>query len=178
MEKLQSYSFDIKSSGIYFTLNCSDDKIKCITLNYGIAEKSVDVPVKFQHAAERLISSLYHYTGHNLSDYDFDSFSTNEMKIYSALMGIPAGKVISYGNLAHIAGMPRGGRYAGNLMAKNRFPILIPCHRVIKSDLTPGNFSAGNGINMKILLLKMEGIVLENGKIDASYLFNSAGKNY
>ncbi len=171
MEKLQSYSFDIKSSGIFFTLNCSEDKIKSITLYYGITEKPEAVPFKFQHAAEKLIGSLYHPNEHNLSDYDFDSFSTNEMKIYSALMGIPAGKVISYGNLAHIAGIPRGGRYAGNLMAKNRFPILIPCHRVIKSDLTPGKFSAGDGVDMKVHLLGIEGIALINGKIDPSFLF-------
>lgn len=170
MEKLKSYSFDIKTSGIYFTLNCSDEKIKSITLNYGIAEKSDAVPVKFEKAAEKLIASLNYSTEHNLSDYDFNSFSTNEMKIYSALMGIPAGKVISYGNLSQIAGIPRGGRYAGNLMARNRFPILIPCHRVIKSDLTPGKFSAANGVDMKIQLLKIEGIALKNGKIDPSFL--------
>ena len=169
MEKLQSYSFDIKNSGIYFTLNCSDDKIKSINLNFGIAEKADTVPLKFQNAAERLIGSLFHPAEHNLSDYDFDMFSTNEIKIYSALMRVPAGKVITYGNLAQIAGIPRGSRYAGNLMSKNRFPVLIPCHRVIKSDMTPGNFSAGS--NMKTLLLGIEKIVLTNGKIDASSLF-------
>ena len=171
MEKLQSYSFNIKTSGIYFALNCSDDKIKSINLNYGIAEKSGVVPLKFQNAADRLIESLYHPVEHILSDYDFDSFSTNEIKIYSALMRVPPGKVISYGHLARIAGIPRGARYAGNLMAKNRFPILIPCHRVIKSDLMPGNFSAGNGIGLKTLLLETEGVVLKNGKIDASFLY-------
>lgn len=169
MEKLQTYSFDIKTSGIYFTLNCSEDKIKSIDLNYGVAENSASIPLKFQNAAERLIASLFHTAEHNLSDYDFDTFSTNEIKIYSALMRVPAGKVITYGNLADIAGIPRGGRYAGNLMSKNRFPILIPCHRVIKSDMTPGNFSAG--CKMKILLLGIEKIVVTNGKIDASFLF-------
>ncbi len=171
MEKFQSYSFNINSTGIFFTFNCSDERIKSITLNCGIAEKPDAVPVKFEIAADKLIASLYYSTEHNLSDYDFDSFSTNEMKIYSVLMGIPAGKVISYGHLASLAGIPRGGRYAGNLMAKNRFPILFPCHRVIKSDLTPGNFSAGNGIGLKTLLLETEGIHLNNGKIDASFLF-------
>ena len=60
MEKLQSYSFDIKTSGIYFTLNCSDDKIKSINLNFGVAENSESIPLKFQNASERLIASLFH----------------------------------------------------------------------------------------------------------------------
>ena len=171
MEKSESYSFDIKTSGIYFTLHCADGRIKNISLNFGISDKAANVPVRFQNAAESLIESLVNSVEHNLSIYDFDSFSTNEMKIYTALMQVPAGKVISYGQLAFLAGIPRGARYAGNLMAKNRFPILIPCHRVIKSDLTPGKFSAVNGIDMKVHLLKIEGIALKNGKIDPSFLF-------
>jgi len=62
--------------------------------------------------------------------------------------------VISYGELAMLAGIPRGGRFVGNTMAKNRFPVIIPCHRVIKSDGTPGTYTSGP--ERKIFLLNHE----------------------
>ena len=76
---------------------------------------------------------------------------------------VPAGKVISYKNLAILIGNPRASRAVGNAMNKNPFAPQIPCHRVVKSDGNIGGFSAS--IYLKIELLEKEGIKVKNNKI-------------
>jgi O-6-methylguanine DNA methyltransferase len=68
---------------------------------------------------------------------------------------IPRGEILSYGEVAAMAGKPGAARAVGNIMSSNPFPIIIPCHRVIKSDGTPGGY--GGHPNMKIWLLGFEG---------------------
>jgi methylated-DNA-[protein]-cysteine S-methyltransferase len=69
---------------------------------------------------------------------------------------IPVGKTISYGQLAQNVGHPGAARAVGNIMARNRVPIIIPCHRVISSDGSLGGYSAAGGTTMKKLLLSHE----------------------
>ena len=66
------------------------------------------------------------------------------------------GQTQTYGQLAAQAGSPRAARAAGTVMAKNRFPIIIPCHRVIASNYRMGGFSAPGGVRMKQRLLELE----------------------
>ncbi len=86
---------------------------------------------------------------------DLDAFTEGEKKVYKTLCAIPAGQTISYGELARLSGYPGGARFVGNTMAKNIFPIIIPCHRVIRSDGSPGNYSSGT--ELKEFLLRHEG---------------------
>jgi methylated-DNA-[protein]-cysteine S-methyltransferase len=76
---------------------------------------------------------------------------------------IPYGTTLSYAELAAKAGSPRAARAAGNCMASNRIPLLIPCHRVVRSDGGLGSYSAPGGVVMKrrILALEAHGIGLE-----------------
>jgi methylated-DNA-[protein]-cysteine S-methyltransferase len=53
-----------------------------------------------------------------------------------------------------MAGMPRAARFVGNTMANNRYPVFIPCHRVIKSDGSPGGFGGGTALKEKMLALE------------------------
>lgn len=69
---------------------------------------------------------------------------------------IPRGKVSTYGCLAGRLGRPRAVRAVGTALARNPFPIIIPCHRTIRSDGTLGGF--GGGLKMKRALLEMEGV--------------------
>lgn len=85
---------------------------------------------------------------------DMSCYTEKEKKIYRTLLDISPGKTISYGELANSSGIIRGARFAGNCMAGNRFPLIIPCHRVIKSDGSLGNY--GGGIEIKEFLLKLE----------------------
>lgn len=86
-----------------------------------------------------------------------DGFS---LSIYRALQKIPAGKVISYKELASLSGNPGAYRAAGQALAKNPFAIVVPCHRVIRSDGSLGGFSGVSGISYKKRLLSHEGVVI------------------
>lgn len=66
------------------------------------------------------------------------------------------GRTLSYGELAERAGAPRAARAVGTVMSTNRFPILIPCHRVIASAGKLGGYSAPQGVDLKARLLAME----------------------
>ncbi len=68
---------------------------------------------------------------------------------------IKPGHVASYSELAEAAGAPRAARAVGNACARNPFPILVPCHRVVKSDGSIGGF--GGDASMKRYLLELEG---------------------
>lgn len=85
---------------------------------------------------------------------DLSGYTENEIRIYRELVKVAPGKTISYGELAEKSGIARGARFAGNVMAKNPFPVLIPCHRVIKSDGSMGNYSGG--VHVKRMLLDHE----------------------
>jgi len=71
------------------------------------------------------------------------------------LRRVPAGSVISYRGLAAALGVPSGQRAIGNSVATNPVPIYVPCHRVIRSDGSIGNY--GGGPERKLRLLRAEG---------------------
>jgi len=78
-----------------------------------------------------------------------------EQGVYRALMSIPPGETVSYGELAEMAGHPRAARAVGNAMACNPIPVVVPCHRVIRSDGSMGRY--GNDPTWKERLLTHEG---------------------
>lgn len=75
-----------------------------------------------------------------------------------ALRGVPWGEVVSYGELAALAGYPGAARAAGTFCARNRFAFLLPCHRVVAADGI-GSYGAG-GVAVKRRLLALEGVRL------------------
>lgn len=90
-----------------------------------------------------------------LPDFDLSPFTDRERAVYSALVTIPFGATVTYGALAAMSGIPRGARFVGNTMAKNIFPIFIPCHRVILATGAMGNYTGG--VDIKESLLRHEG---------------------
>jgi len=97
--------------------------------------------------------------------------SFNE-KCYDVLRKVPKGKVTTYGAIARALG-GKGARAVGNAMNKNPYAPEVPCHRVIKSDGRIGGFA--DAPEVKIDLLRGEGIEIKNGKIDLvkfGFLFN------
>jgi len=77
------------------------------------------------------------------------------------LRTVPPGSVVTYAALAEAIGAPSSQRAIGNTMASNPLPIYVPCHRVIKSDGTIGNY--GGGIARKLKLLSAEGFRADRG---------------
>jgi methylated-DNA-[protein]-cysteine S-methyltransferase len=88
---------------------------------------------------------------------DMKTMTEFEKKVYKQAMKIPFGKVKSYKWIAEKAGVPNGARAVGNALSKNPVPLIIPCHRVIKSDGRLGGYSAPGGILMKRKMLSIEG---------------------
>lgn len=89
--------------------------------------------------------------------------------LYTLLMLIPMGKVVSYGNLAKILSLhPRKVAY---LLKTNENPFIVPCHRVVANDGKLGGYSIG-GQSMKKRLLMLEGIVLERGRVPKRFFID------
>ena len=76
--------------------------------------------------------------------------------LVDALRAVPRGEVVSYGELAALAGRPRAARAAGALCAGNRFAFVVPCHRVVAAHGIGGYGSAG--VEIKRRLLALEGV--------------------
>lgn len=75
--------------------------------------------------------------------------------VYEALLTVPAGETVSYGELARLAGYPGAARAVGSAMAENPLPLVIPCHRVVRSDGSLGRY--GRCDALKEHLLRLEG---------------------
>ncbi len=76
--------------------------------------------------------------------------------VWTALQGIPAGSVWTYGQLAKHLGHPRAARAVGSACGANPIPFLVPCHRVVASNGGLGGF--GLGLEVKRALLEREGV--------------------
>ena len=85
-----------------------------------------------------------------------DGLSPFAACVLTACRNIGFGRTISYGQLAKKAGSPAAARAAGSVMAKNPCPLIIPCHRVIRSNGRIGGFSAPGGTKLKNRLLQFE----------------------
>jgi len=77
-----------------------------------------------------------------------------QIKIWKELLKIPYGKTKSYGEIAKI--VKTSPRYVGNVCGQNKHILIVPCHRVIRTDGSLGGFSSSGGLSLKKRLLNME----------------------
>jgi methylated-DNA-[protein]-cysteine S-methyltransferase len=91
-----------------------------------------------------------------ISVLDLASTSPFFRKVYERTHAIPSGEVRTYGELAREAGSPGASRAVGQAMARNRFPLVIPCHRVLGGKQALVGFTAPGGLNTKTRLLDLE----------------------
>lgn len=92
-----------------------------------------------------------------------DAKSTFGEQCYALLKQVPRGKVTTYRAIAHAMGC-KAYRAVGHAMATNPNPVVVPCHRVVKSDGSVGNYTEEKG--KKETLLQEEGIQIKKGKIE------------
>lgn len=85
-----------------------------------------------------------------------DGFSVFQRRVLQACRRIGYGERVSYSALARRLGRPGAARAVGNALAKNPLPLIIPCHRVVRSDGEIGGFSAIGGIELKEKMLELE----------------------
>jgi len=120
--------------------------------------QATSVPQWVRSLTERLQS----YAAGNAESFDdvaldLSHLSAFQHRVVRFCRRINRGRVRSYGELAAAAGSPGAARAVGNVMAQNRYPIIVPCHRVVGSAGSLGGFSARDGISMKRRMLDMEG---------------------
>ena len=89
---------------------------------------------------------------------DLDGATEFELALTRAIRVVRRGEVVSFGELAALAGRPKAQRAAGSFCARNRFGLVVPCHRVVASD---GLGSYGSlGVQYKRRLLELEGVAV------------------
>ena len=105
---------------------------------------------------ERVVAYLGgHDVGFDDVELDLGGCTPFERAVTGALRGVPRGAVVTYGELAALAGHPGAQRAAGSFCARNRFAFFVPCHRVVSADGIGGYGSTG--VRVKRRLLELEG---------------------
>lgn len=87
---------------------------------------------------------------------DLSPYTGFQKRVFSRVRRIPHGGRVSYRDVARTIGAPRAARSIGQALKKNRHLLLIPCHRVVRSDGALGGFTAPGGIRVKRFLLELE----------------------
>ncbi len=105
-------------------------------------------------------------------------------QVYDYVAKIPAGKVMTYGSIAKALGRPMAARSVGNILKRNPNPFYkaksnslkakrqaaVPCHRVVRADLTLGGYSGG--ANTKRNLLQREGVKMDGNRVARQSVHN------
>ena len=122
-----------------------------------------DRPVLRSDALDRTRKALDRYfTGRRLSfedvDVDLSEVSGFSQRVLRETARIPAGRYLTYTQVAKRAGSERASRAAGNALHNNPVAIVVPCHRVLRGDGSLGGY--GGGVNVKEWLLRHEGATL------------------
>jgi methylated-DNA-[protein]-cysteine S-methyltransferase len=116
------------------------------------------------------------YAGEKVN-FDFSLLNLSRLnkfaeKVLMQTCKIPRGRVATYSGLAAKIGAPGAARAVGTALANNPFPLVIPCHRVVRSDGSLGGF--GGGIEMKKDLLNKEGVVFDGkDRVSAKKVFSA-----
>lgn len=90
-------------------------------------------------------------------------YTTLKEITYILLNFVPEGKVVTYGVLAEM--LKVSPRLIGKILSENENPIIIPCHRVVKSNGDVGGYSCYGGVGFKMKLLKFEGVKFKGSKV-------------
>ena len=120
-----------------------------------------DMPRRIRVLCNQLADALdtYFATGElpwSLSHLDWDGVSEFHREVLRLCHAIPVGETLTYGQLAKLAGSPHAARAVGGAMARNRWPLIVPCHRVVGSSGKLTGYSGEGGLKTKHWLLEHE----------------------
>lgn len=117
--------------------------------------------------AVRLLAAYYRGEAVDLSTVrlDLGGCSAFDRSVYAALLGVGRGTVVTYGDLARMAGRPGAARAVGGAMARNPLAPFIPCHRVVAGGGEMGGFTTEGGIVLKRRLLEAEGARFRGNRV-------------
>lgn len=151
--------------GIVWTKCSGQVMIKEIILSKAALNKLVTEP-EMEEGVENVVNQLAaeiqrYLDGENvlfsLANLDLTQLSPFQRVVLERLYQVPYGTVVSYKELAALAGS-QAVRAVGSVMRKNPFPLVFPCHRVIKSDGTSGRYQPGTDVKIKLLALEKAGL--------------------
>jgi len=99
-----------------------------------------------------------------------DLCSVFQQKVLRAEFSIPRGSVSTYQRISRHLGYNQAARAVGSALARNPFPVIIPCHRAVRTDLTLGGFQGG--LEMKRAMLELEGVALNSqGRVSPDRMY-------
>jgi methylated-DNA-[protein]-cysteine S-methyltransferase len=160
---ISCYTYPFPTGRLYIFGN--KESLKLIAFGHCINHKK-EIEKRFKSSVteeiEKAIEFLDRYIigeKGEVPNLDLDPFTDKEKKVYIELIKVKFGKTISYKELSEKAGIKNGARFVGTTMARNFFPLFIPCHRVINASGAIGNYSAGKTI--KNFLLQHEKALLK-----------------
>lgn len=131
-----------------------------------IADKYPDATEGFHEKIDELSEKLARYLEGEAVRFSLELLNLDlcydfQKRVLLKVAEIPPGRVISYGGLAEKISAPSAARAVGTALARNLFPVILPCHRVVRSNGHIGQFGGGPG--MKKRLLELEGIGFDDG---------------
>ena len=130
-------------------------KLKSIILPNKIKpQKNDELPEDFRQLHKELIDYFDgKQTSFTIDLLDLSQCSSFHQKVYKHIGSMPYGETLKYGEVAQAVGHKGAARAVGTAMARNPFPIVIPCHRILSSN---GLGGYGGGLDMKRQLLSHE----------------------
>jgi methylated-DNA-[protein]-cysteine S-methyltransferase len=149
--------------------NWSDIGLQELKFGYPTPAAAIDGLTEFvdptppSKLAKRLIARLQKFAqgrgDDDFLDVDLDTSHLTEFgrTVTACCRRISNGHTLSYGELAATAGYAGAARAVGSVMRRNRWPLIVPCHRVVAAGHKLGGFSAPDGLDMKRRLLNLEG---------------------
>jgi methylated-DNA-[protein]-cysteine S-methyltransferase len=125
-------------------------------------------PTKFKSTAyEEFVSALRDYESGSLQAFNELSVQVSgtdfQKEVLRQMRGVEPGSVVTYGDLAKLSGYPKAARAVATVCATNKVPLILPCHRVVPSDLSIGNYASRilkDGSRLKEALLGHEGALI------------------
>jgi len=125
-------------------------------------ERVADADPAVRRILDRTAAELHEYFGGQRARFDvpldWGVMPPFQRAVLEATTTVPFGRVDTYAGIARKIGKPGATRAVGNALGRNPIPVIVPCHRVIRSDATIGGYTGGLGIKQH--LLSLEGIVL------------------
>ena len=161
----------------------SNNLVKQVILPSLVTGKSVSSKINYHGVIlesnpskeiRRLISNIKRSILGDRIVFDIDMLDLSELsqfqrEVLKVQFNVPYGYATSYKSIAQKLGKPRNARPVSNVLSSNPLPIIIPCHRTVKSDWLLGGYGGSQDSHYKELLLKKEGVKIKNDVVLPEY---------
>lgn len=141
----------------------SRDEAKAALLA-GATHNAVETNLDFSSIVEQVLAYFNGIPVDFECSVELEGASDFEKAVWAAAREVGYGRITSYGSIARRISIPTGARAVGRALGRNRVPLIIPCHRIIRSDGSLGGFA--DGLDWKQRLLRIEGQILLGRNID------------